>query len=84
MFKLVHYIAWTVSKRAVGIRLKCLVLVHSLIHSFNSYPAGLVLDASTSIGSSFLALLPDLPSVTPVILLDLLLRLLETLSDPLG
>ena len=64
-------------------RLKCL-LVHSLIHSFNSYPAGLVLDASTSIGSSFLALLSDLPSVTLLILLDLLLLLLETLSDPLG
>ena len=82
MCKLVHHVAWNVSKRAVDIQLKCL-LVHSLIHSFNSYPAGLVRDMSTSIGSSFLALLPDLRSVTPVILLDLLLLLLETLSDAL-
>ena len=36
MFKLVHYVAWTsVSKRAVGIRLKCLLVVKRVIRIAN-------------------------------------------------
>ena len=34
MLKLVHYVAWTASKRAIGIRLKCLLVVRSFYKRF--------------------------------------------------